>query len=114
MTLGNQAIWFPPNSTIQNAPTGGYLLGRPVVPLENCQTVGDQGDIQFVNPKGYYAAKKGLAPEYAESMHLFFDYGLKAFRWTFRLGGQPYLSAAISPAKGSSTRAHVVVLDARA
>jgi HK97 family phage major capsid protein len=113
MTLGNNSVYVPPASGFQNAP-GGFLFGRPVQFLENCPTVGDQGDIQLVNPKGYYATVKGSAPEFAESMHLFFDYNVSAFRWIFRLGGQPYLSAAISPAKGSVTRSHVVVLDARA
>lgn len=113
MTLGNNSIYVPPASGFQNAP-GGFLFGRPVIPLENCQTVGDQGDIQLVNPKGYYAPVKGGAPEFAESMHLFFDYNTNAYRWIFRLGGQPYLSTPISPANGSATRSHFVVLDARA
>lgn len=112
MTLGNNSVFMPPVSGLVGAP-GGFLLGRPVRFLENCQTVGTQGDIQFVNPKGYYCAHKGDAPEFAESMHLYFDYNMSAFRWIFRCGGQPYLSAAISPAKGSTTRSHVVVLDTR-
>lgn len=114
MTLGDKPIWFPPTASIQNAPAGGFLFGRPVVTLENCATVGDQGDIQFVNPKGYYAITSEGGVQFATSIHLYFDYGLQAFRWTFRMNGQPFLSAAISPAKGASTRAHVVVLDARA
>lgn len=105
MTLGNNTIYMPPSSGFQNTP-GGFLLGRPVVPLENCQTVGTQGDIQFVNPKGYYATHKGGDPAFAESIHLFFDYNIQAFRWLFRLGGEPYLSAALTPAKGSTTRSH--------
>lgn len=112
MTLGNNSIYVPPSSGFQNAP-GGFLFGRPVVTLENCATVGDQGDIQFIDPKGYYAATKTSGAEYAESMHLYFDYNMQAYRWLFRLGGQPYLSAAISPAKGAVTRSHFVVLDAR-
>jgi len=108
MTVGQQPVWTAPNG-FQSAP-GGTLFGRPVMFLENCQTLGTSGDIQLVNPKGYYAVTKGAAPEYAESMHLYFDYNIQAYRWIFRMGGQPYLSAAISPAKGSSTRAHVVVL----
>lgn len=108
MSISNQPIWTTPNGFV-SAP-GGMLLGRPVQFLENCQTLGTSGDIQLVNPKGYYAVTKGAGPEYAESMHLFFDYNVNAYRWIFRLGGQPYLSAAISPAKGSKTRAHVVVL----
>ncbi len=113
MTLGNNVVWMPPSNSFQNAP-GGFLFGRPVRFLENCATVGDQGDIQFVNPKGYYAITRSSEPEFASSIHLFFDYGLQAFRWTFRLNGQPFLSAPISPAKGSTTRSHFVVLDARA
>lgn len=112
MTLGQNSIYVPPATGFANAP-GGFLLGRPVQTLENCQTVGDLGDIQFVNPKGYYAANKAQGAEFAESMHLFFDYNISAFRWIFRVGGQPYLSAAVSPAKGSSTRSDVVVLEAR-
>lgn len=108
MSIANQPIWTAPNGFV-SAP-GGMLLGRPVQFLENCQTLGTAGDIQLVNPKGYYAVTKGSGPEYAESMHLFFDYNVNAYRWIFRLGGQPYLSAAISPAKGSKTRAHVVAL----
>lgn len=114
MTLGQQPIWFPPMATIQNAPAGGFLLGRPVKILEACQTVGDKGDIQFVNPQGYYTITKDELPEFASSIHLFFDYNLEAFRWIFRLGGQPFMQAPITPAKGSSTRSHFVVLDARA
>lgn len=113
MVIGSQPVWFPPNASIQNAPTGGFLLGRPVQMLEACQTLGDKGDIQFVNPRGYYAVIKNTMPEFASSMHLYFDYNLEAFRWIFRLGGQPFLSAPISPAKGTATRSHFVTLDAR-
>ena len=114
MTLGDKPIWIPPQATIQDAPAGGFLFGRPVKITENCATLGTQGDIQFVNPKGYYAITKTSEPEFASSIHLFFDYGLEAFRWTFRLNGQPFLSAAVSPAKGSTTRSHFVMLDTRA
>jgi HK97 family phage major capsid protein len=112
MTLGNQAIYVPP-SGFQGAP-GGFLLGRPVVYSEHAQTVGDQGDIQFCSAAGYYLAVRQSAPMFAQSMHLFFDYGTQAFRWTFRAGGAPVLSAPISPANGSNTKSHFVVLDARA
>ncbi len=113
MTLGQQPIWTPPASGFQNAP-GGYLFGRPIQLSEHCATLGDQGDLQLVNPDGYYAVVRESGPAFASSIHLFFDYGVQAFRWTFRLGGQPFLSAAVSPAKGASTKSHFVVLDARA
>lgn len=114
MTLGNQPVWTPPQSGFINAP-GGLLLGRPVRFSEHCETVGDKGDIQLVNLRGgYYTITSEGGIQFASSMHLYFDYGLQAFRWTFRMNGQPLLSAAISPAKGAATRSHFVVLDARA
>lgn len=112
MTLGQQPIWTPPASGFVNAP-GGFLFGRPVQFLENCATLGTVGDIQLVNGMGYYAITKTGGPEFASSIHLFFDYGIQAFRWMFRLNGQPYLSAPVSPAKGSSTRSHFVALATR-
>ncbi|NMC84296.1 MAG: phage major capsid protein [Anaerolineaceae bacterium] len=114
MTLGNQPIWTPPSSGFANAP-GGILLGRPVRFSEHCETVGSQGDIQLVNLRaGYYSITNQGGIQFASSMHLYFDYGLQAFRWTFRMNGQPFLSKPITPAKGTSTRSHFVVLDVRA
>jgi len=112
LSLNNNPIWMPPASGFAGAP-GGYLFGRPIQFAEQCQTVGTQGDIQFVDLGGYYSAVKRGGPKFAESMHLFFDYNLRAFRWIVRFGGQPFLSAAVSPAKGSSTRSHFVALDTR-
>lgn len=112
MTLGNQPIWTPPMTGFQDAP-GGLLFGRPVRFSEQCETLGSKGDIQLVNPKGYYAPTKGNRPQFAESIHLYFDYNIKAFRWIFRIGGQPHLNAAVSPKKGTATRSHFVTLAVR-
>lgn len=113
MTLGDQPIWTPPATGFANAP-GGLLFGRPIRFSEHCETLGTKGDIQLVSPKGYYAVTRQNGPEYAESIHLYFDYNVKAFRWIFRVGGQPYLSAPVSPNKGSATRSHFVTLAVRA
>lgn len=113
LTIGDQPVYFLPQTGIASAP-GGFLLGRPVRISEHCETLGDKGDIQFVDPMGYYLARKTDGVKFAQSMHLYFDYDMQAFRWTFRLGGQPHLSAAVSPAKGSNTKSHFVTLDARA
>lgn len=110
MTLGNQPIWTPPQQGFTQAPVG-LLLGRPIVPTQVCQTLGDQGDIMLVDFNEYVTISKG--PEYAESMHLFFDYDAGALRLTFRVDGQPWMSAAVSPANGSSTSSPFVQLDAR-
>lgn len=112
MTIGDQPVWLPPNGLIQ-AP-GGMLLGYPVRFSEHGKTLGTQGDIQLVSPKGYYAARRTDGVQFASSIHLYFDYNIQAFRWTFRFGGQPHLSAAVSPANGSNTKSHFVTLDTRA
>lgn len=112
LTLGDNSVWFPPSVGFAQAP-GGFLLGRPVLISEHCATLGTAGDLQFVNPRGYYSVKRQDGPEFAESIHLYFDYNVRAFRWVFRLGGQPYLSTPISPGKGSATRSHFVHLETR-
>jgi len=112
MTLGDQPIWTPPASGFVDAP-GGRLFGRPIILTEHCDTLGTAGDIQFIDPLGYYhTLRQGV--EFAQSMHLYFDRNAQAFRWTFRHGGRPYLSAAVSPHKGSAAKSHFVVLATRA
>jgi HK97 family phage major capsid protein len=113
MTLNGHPIWTPPATGIAGAP-GGMLLGRPVKLSEHCKSLGDKGDIQLVDLKGFYAARKASGLKFASSIHLYFDYGIQAFRWTIKLGGQPHLSAPISPAHGSSTKSHFVTLAERA
>lgn len=105
-----QPVWFP---NFQEAP-GGLLLGRPIRFTEHAQTVGDVGDLMFVNPDGYEAFRKQAGIQFADSIHLYFDYNIRAFRWIFRVGGQPVLSAPVSPAHGSNTKSHFVALAARA
>lgn len=105
-----QPVWFP---NYQDAP-GGTLLGRPVHFTEHARTVGDLGDLQFINPMGYMAYRKQNGVQFADSIHLYFDYNIRAFRWIFRVGGQPLLSAAVAPANGASTKSHFVGLAARA
>ena len=113
MTIGNQPVWTGFNAGLQDAP-GGRMLGYPILWSEHAKTLGDKGDIQLIDLDGYYGIQKSGGIRFASSIHLFFDYGVQAFRWTFRMGGQPFLSAAISPANGSNTKSHFVTLDARA
>jgi HK97 family phage major capsid protein len=105
-------LWTPLNSGYKEEPNG-LLLGRPVIFNEHPEAAGSKGDIQFVDPKGYYLALRTTAAKYAESMHLYFDQGLKCFRWRLRLDGQAFLTAPINSAKGSLTKSHFVTLAAR-
>lgn len=111
MTVGDQPIWTPPQSGFKDAPMG-FLLGRPVVVTQVCQTLGDAGDIVLADFGQYVTISKG--PEAAESMHIFFDADATAFRLVFRMDGQPWLGAAVNPANGSSTLSPFVQIEARA
>lgn len=113
LRIGNEPSWTARDGGLKSAPEG-MLLGIPVKFTEHAKTLGTTGDIQLVNLAGYYAAIKSGGVKFDSSIHLFFDYGLTAFRWTFRLAGQPYLSAAVSPAQGSVTKSDFVYLDTRA
>ncbi len=106
--------WMPSNAPLQSSPFDGQLLGFPVMFSEHASAFSQLGDITLVNLDGYYAATKsegGL--NFAASIHLFFDLDSTAFRWTFRLAGQPLLSAPITPPKSTTLRSHFVTLAAR-
>lgn len=102
-----------PEGGLRYDPTNGTLMGRPIISTEAAQAIGDKGDIILAYLPGYFAPYKAGGVRSAMSMHLWFDQGLSAFRWTFRIGGQPWLSAAIARKNGSNTLSHFVTLEAR-
>jgi HK97 family phage major capsid protein len=113
LTIGNNAAWLPLNQPLAGGGIrkGGMLLGEQLLFNEHCQTIGTKGDIVLADLSGYaLATKTGGGIDFAASIHLFFDQNLTAFRWIFRVGGQPYLSAPISPAKGTNTKSHFIAL----
>lgn len=112
MKIGDTPIWMPPNGLV-DAP-GGMLMGLPIRLSEHAKSLGDKGDLQLISPKGYYALRREAGPKFAQSMHLYFDYAIEAFRWTFRFGGQPHLSKPVAPAHGAATKSHFVALADRA
>ena len=113
MTVGDAPIWAPPATGIAGAP-GGFLFGRPIEFSQHAETLGTVGDIQLVDPMGWAGFRKAEAIQSASSIHLFFDYGIEAFRHTMRFGGRPKLEAAVSPKRGSATQGHHVTLATRA
>ena len=107
MTIGQQPVWLPPTG-LAGSPSGGFLLGLPLFWSDHAETLGTAGDLQLINPAGYYALSRGAAKN-DTSIHLFFDYAITAFRSMVRFGGQPFMDAVVTPAKGT-TRAFFVHL----
>lgn len=98
----------------ENGQSFASIMGRPVIITESCGTVGDEGDLIFVDlAGGYFAPYKAGGIRNDVSMHLWFDQGITAFRWTMRLGGQPWLSAAVSSKNSAATRSSIVTCAVR-
>ena len=102
---------FLPAGGIVEAPNA-RLKGRPLRIIEWASAIGDLGDIMFANLKAYALAIRG-GLETAMSMHLRFDYGETAFRFTFEADGQTWPNSPITPYKGAATLSPFVILEAR-
>jgi HK97 family phage major capsid protein len=90
----------------------GTLLGRPILVSEHMKPLGQVGDVLFADLAMYKTATRG-GVRAAVSIHVRFDYGETAFRFDFRVDGQPWLSAPITPASGGDTLSPFVALAAR-
>jgi len=89
------------------------LLGRPIVEIEQCSTVGDVGDVILADLSQYLMIKKG-GIDAASSIHVRFIYDETAFRFVLRVDGQPIWNAPLTPYKGSNTLSPFITLDERA
>lgn len=97
---------------IASAPFG-TLHGRPILPIEQASTVGDLGDITFVDLSQYLTINKG-GIQAAQSIHVAFTTDEMAFRWTLRMNGKAKWLSALTPYKGSATQSPYIALAARA
>lgn len=111
---------FPGDSRPVYMPAGGIsgspfgtIFGRPVVAHEVCGTIGDLGDVIFVNLGQYMTIRKVAGVRVDTSMHLFFDYDMTAFRFIIRIAGQPWWNQVITRASGSNTLSWAVAIAAR-
>lgn len=117
MTVGTTPIYMPPGGL--SGSMYGTLLGRPVLPHQVCETVGDLGDIMLVDLTQYLTAIKtgggyggdGIRSE--TSIHLWFDQDITAFKFTMRIAGMPWWNAAVDMRDGTNTQSPYVVLEAR-
>jgi HK97 family phage major capsid protein len=104
-------VYLPPGGIV-DAPYG-RLKGRPVLPIEACSAVGSLGDIILCDLSQYWALTKAGGIQSDTSIHLFFDQALTAFRFIFRVNGQPAWSSTIERQNGSNTLSWAVALQAR-
>jgi len=100
-------VYLPPGGA--SVAPYGTLFGRPVLPIEQCQTVGTAGDIYLADFNNYILATKG-GMQSDMSIHVRFIYDESVFRFVLRVDGQPVLRTPITPFKGSNTLSHFINL----
>lgn len=110
LKIGDTPVYVPPGG--MSASPYGKLLGRPVVPLEQCPAAGDVGDITLADFSQYLLIDKG-GINAASSIHVRFLYDEAVFRFVYRVDGQPIWNKPITPYKGSNTLSPFVTLAAR-
>ena len=117
MPGGTYPAYLPPGGL--SASPYGSLLGRPVIPHQAAETIGDLGDIMFVDFNQYMTVVKTGGGRNADglrtdvSIHLWFDQDMVAYRFTIRLGGMPWWSSVTASRDGTHTMSPFVALAAR-
>jgi HK97 family phage major capsid protein len=95
----------------QNGNAYATLMGRPVIPVEYCATLGTAGDIILADLSQYLGIDKPIAA--ASSMHVRFLYDEMTFRFVYRFNGQPTWASAVTPYKGTNTVSPFIILQTR-
>ena len=118
--LFNLGITVGTGGTPAYLPAGGLsgspfstLLGRPVIAVEYCATVGTVGDIILTDLGSYLLIDKGGIKQ-AMSIHVRFLFDESTFRFIYRVNGQPTWDKALTPFKGTNTLSPDVTLATRA
>lgn len=106
---GGGPIWL--NNGVAGPPM--TILGRPVIVSEKVKTLGDAGDINFVD-LGFYLIGDRQTMTAESSPHYRFQNGETAFRFVSRVDGRPWLKSAITPKNNGATLSPFVKLADRA
>lgn len=97
---GGAPVFLPPNGAAGRPYM--TLLGKPIIPIEQCQAPGTAGDIILADLNEYLLLTKG-GIEASASIHVRFIYDEMTFKWVYRFDGAPLRNKALTPYKGGST-----------
>jgi len=102
---------YLPAGGLSGAPYG-TLYGRPVIPVEHCQTVGTVGDIIFADLSQYWMIDKG-GMQQASSIHVQFVTDETCFRFVYRTDGQPSWPGVLTPQNSAVTLSPFIGIESR-
>lgn len=110
---GGAPVWLPAGAA--SGKPYDTLMGKPLNWMEHCQTLGDKGDIILADFSQYLVGQKAGAgnAKFDTSIHVKFEYDQVAYRFIFRIDGQPWWPSALTPRYSSATLSPFVTLAAR-
>jgi HK97 family phage major capsid protein len=110
-TAGAQLAVFLPQGGLSQSPYA-TLQGRPMIPVEFCQTLGTAGDLILVDPATIVSAMKG-GMQAMNSLHVYFLSNEQVFRFVMRVDARSWWTSAITPKSAGSTQTNIVNLATR-
>ena len=88
------------------------LFGRPIIPVEQCSTVGTVGDIVLADLSQYLMIEKG-GMQTASSIHVRFVNDESVYRFVYRCDGGSMWNLPLTPANGTNTLSPFIALATR-
>jgi len=101
---------LPVNGGAQGDPSF-TLYGKPFIETEYTAALGTTGDLMLASMSQYQTINKG-GIQSASSIHVQFLTAETAFRFIYRIDGQPTWNSALTPKDGGATKSPFVVLTA--
>ena len=103
-------VYLPPGG-ISEKPYA-TLFGKPVIPIEYCNTLGTPGDIILADLSQFVMVDKN-AMQQMSSIHVRFVTDEMTFRITYRVDGQSIWQAPLTPYQGTNTKSPFITLAQR-
>jgi len=110
LTAGTAGI--PPRFVDYDSEGIMRMKGAPVIEVEYAASLGTVGDILLTSPSQYQLIDKASGIKSASSIHVAFTTGEQAFRFDYRVDGEPLWNSALTPKNGSNTQSPIVTLAA--
>jgi HK97 family phage major capsid protein len=108
LVSGTNVPVFMPAGGITGAPYS-TIFGKPVIETEHNAALNTTGDIMLASMSQYQTITKG-GVQAASSIHVQFVTDETAFRFVYRIDGQPVWGSALTPFNGGATQSPFVVL----
>lgn len=108
-SASGQLVYQPPSGLAGDLPY--TIKGRPVLTVEQCATLGTEGDILLVDFTQYAGIRKASGVTQSMSIHLRFDYDETVFKFSLRMDAQPYWDGPLTPFKGTNTQSPFLSLN---